>query len=229
MTLAVQINAIRPARRGWNYGGGWPSAINQRLGIQSEAGLRLDWAIDPDRMLARNQFDRTVALRPFMGVMGMAPAEPGIHPTRPPRRTGGNIDCKELVAGSTLNLPVEAAGGLFSVGDGHAAQGDGEVSGQGIECPMELVDLTFHLLEGSPLPAPRAHTPAGWITFGFHEDLNVAAIDALEAIVALMGEFYGIGPQEALALASVAADLRVTQIVNAVQGVHAVLPHGAIR
>src|SRR5690606_18553990 len=127
--------------------------------------LWIDWTIEPDRMLARNQFGRSVALRPFMGVMGMPPAEAGAHPTRPPGPFGGNIDCKELVPGSTLFLPIPVEGGLFSVGDGHAAQGDGEVCGQGIECAMELVDLTFWVRDDMALSMPRAHTPAGWITF----------------------------------------------------------------
>lgn len=233
MALAVQINAVRPSTWGWNSGGGWPLAINERLGIAgAEDRLWIDWTIEPERMLARNQYGRSVALRPFMGVMGVAPgaeAGPGPHPTRPPGPWGGNIDCKELVPGSTLFLPVGVEGCLFSVGDGHAAQGDGEVCGQGIECAMELVDLTFRLEPAMSLTMPRAHTPAGWITFGFSEDLNEAANQALEGMVRLIRELFGADVREALALASVAVDLRVTQTVNAVQGVHAVLPHGAIR
>ena len=80
-----------------------------------------------------------VSLAPFLGVVGMPPPEPGVHSTIPPRRFGGNIDCKELVAGTTLYLPVPVDGALLSAGDGHAAQGDGEVSGTAIECPLDRV------------------------------------------------------------------------------------------
>lgn len=131
--------------------------------------------------------------------------------------------------GSRLYLPVQVPGALFSVGDGHALQGDGEVSGTAIECPMERVALTFRLHPDLHLTTPRAETPAGQITFGFHEDLNEATLLALEAMLALLEEQYGVSRHEALALASLVVDLRVTQMVNGVSGVHAVLPPGAIK
>src|SRR6266487_4225651 len=171
----------------------------------------------------------TLALRPFMGVMGMPPDEPGIHPTSPPRFCGGNMDCKELVAGSTLYLPITVPEALFSVGDGHAVQGDGEVSGVAIECPMERVDLTFHLRDDMHLTTPRANTSSAWITPGFHENLHEASLIALEAMLDLMEEQHQLSRPQALALASLIVDLHVTQIVNGVLGVHAVLPHGAIK
>ena len=132
-----------------------------------------------------------------------------------------------LVAGSTLYLPVTAQGALFSTGDGHARQGDGEVSVTAIECPMEHVALEFELLTDMPLRAPRAHTPTGWVTFGLHKDLNQAALLALEDMVNLMMARDGLTRHQALGLASVLVDLRVTQIVNEVSGVHAVLAHDA--
>jgi acetamidase/formamidase len=124
-------------------------------------------------------------------------------------------------------LPVGVDGALFSVGDGHGAQGDGEVCGTAIECPMSRVDLTFDLID-RPLKAPRARTAEAWITFGFDADLNRASTMALAGMLDLIEEQTGVNRQEALALASVAADLRVTQIVNQTQGVHAVLRFDAI-
>ena len=227
MTLAVRIDAVRPGTWGSTGVGGWPHPVNERLGFL-ELGTYLLWDIDPDAGIARDQYGHSVRIRPFMGVMGMPPAEPGSHSTVPPRVTGGNLDCRELVAGSTLYLPIAVPDGRFSVGDGHAAQGDGEVAGTAIECPMENVELTFELLPAMHLLTPRAHTPAGWLTFGLHRDLNEAAMVALAAMVDLMVELYGLPPHQALGLASVAADLHVTQIVNDVRGVHALLPHGAI-
>jgi acetamidase/formamidase len=227
MTLAVRIDSVRPGAWGTTYAGGWPHPVNERFGIVDQE-FALRWNIDADAGTARNQFGQTIAIRPFMGVMGMPPAEPGIHSTIPPRVTGGNIDCKELIAGSTLYLPIAVAGGLFSVGDGHAAQGDGEACVTAIECPMERVELTFDLLPDLQLTTPRAHTPAGWMTLGFHEDLNEATMIALESIVDLLAEQFAMSRQHALAMASLVVDLRITQIANGVLGVHAVLPHGAI-
>jgi acetamidase/formamidase len=152
-----------------------------------------------------------------------------VHSTIPPRVTGGNIDCKELGVGSTLYLPIAVEGGLFSTGDGHAVQGDGEVSITAIECPMDRVDLTFELVDDMPLTTPVANTPAGWITLGFHEDLDEALVIALEAMLTLMKRLHGLERLDALALASLTVDCRITQVVNGVRGVHAVLPHGAIR
>ncbi|HEX6292338.1 MAG TPA: acetamidase/formamidase family protein [Herpetosiphonaceae bacterium] len=229
MTLAVQIKDVRPGAWGWTASGGWHTPLNERLGVV-EDGTFLLWDLDVDRMIGHNQHGHTIGLRPFMGVLGMPPAAPGLHPTAPPRVTGGNIDCKELTAGSTLYLPIAVPGGLFSVGDGHAAQGDGEVSVTAIECPMERVELAFDLLPDLRLTTPRADTPAGWITFGFHQDLHEAMALALEAMLELMQERYGLSRHVALGMASVLVDLRITQVVNAgMLGVHAVLPHSAIR
>jgi len=226
MTLAVHIASIRPGAWGFTAVGGWPHPVNTRLGV-AEQGTYLLWTLDPDALRGRNQYGQTVRLHPFMGIMGMPPAEPGLHSTVPPRVTGGNLDCKELGAGSTLYLPIAVPGGLFSVGDGHARQGDGESCVTAIECPMECVELTFALRPDLHLTAPRAHTPAGWLTFGLHEDLDEAVLLALEAMVALMEQQYGLTRHQALGLASVLVDLRITQIVNGVRGVHAVLPHSA--
>ena len=228
MTLAVDVGAIVPGSYGATLPGGYPSAVNDRLGISADRSLHA-WTLDPVTMIGRSQHGFSVALRPFMGIMGMPPDEPGRHSTIPPRFCGGNIDCKELVSGSTLYLPMAVEGGLFSTGDGHAAQGDGEVGGTAIECPMERVDLTFRLDEALRLTTPMANTPAGWVTMGFHADLNEAAMIALDAMFELMQRFYGLRRIDAAALASVAVDLRVTQLVNDVRGVHAILPHGAIR
>jgi len=228
MTLEIMINEVRPGTWGWTSGGGREHAITRRLGL-AEQGAELLWKLDADALTGTDQYGHVLPLRPFMGVLGMPPAEAGIHSTTPPRIWGGNIDCRELVAGSTLYLPIAVAGALFSVGDGHAVQGDGEVSGVAIECPMERVSLTFQVRDDVHLTSPRARTEAGWITFGFHEDLHEAAMLALEAMLEVMGEQYQLPRPQALALASLVVDLRITQIVNQALGVHALLAHGAIR
>jgi len=228
MTLEIRVNAIRPGAWGWNSAGGFPHPINERLGLEAGEQYHLNWTLDAESMTGTSDRGHRVALRPFMGQMGMPPDAPGVHSSYPPRYCGGNIDCKELVAGSTLYLPISVPGGLFSVGDGHAVQGDGEAGVPALECPMDVVDLTFAVREDMPLSMPRAHTPNGWIAFGFHEDLNEAAAIALDGMLHLMQELHGYERKEAMALASLVVDLRITQIVNGVRGVHAVLPHGAL-
>ena len=227
MTLAIHVEDLAPGAFGWTGAGGWDSWLNRRLGVV-DTRLKVRWAIDHERQMCRNQFGDTTPIRAFMGIMGMAPAEPESGSTAPPRATGGNIDCRELISGSILYLPIEVEGGLFSTGDGHAAQGDGEVSTTAIECPMDRAVLRFELLPNLNLAYPRANTAAGWITFGFDEDLNEAAAKAVDEMLTLMGELLGINRLRALALASVEALLRVTQLVNGVKGIHAILPHPVI-
>jgi acetamidase/formamidase len=229
MTLVVHIHEIQPGTWGWTGAGGLASPVNTRLDIASDTERMHLWSLDSETMTGRNQDGFRVRLHPFMGVMGMPPDAPGMHPSAPPRKWGGNLDCKELVAGSTLYLPIPVPLALFSVGDGHAAQADGEVSGTAIECPMERVELRFELEDPRVLSTPWANTPAGWVTLGFHEDLHEAAMIALDAMVMLMGQQYGLDRHDAVALASVVVDLHVTQLVNAgILGVHALLPHGAL-
>lgn len=227
MALGIHINQIRTGDYGWNVGGGRDRHLERRLGVV-EDGILLRWQLDSTAMTATSHLGNTIGMRPFLGVMGMPPDEAGRHPTGPPRVTGGNIDCKELIAGTTLYLPISVAGGLFSTGDGHAVQGDGEISGTAIECPMDLAELTFTLHENMRISTPRALTQESWLTFGFNEDLDEAMFTALNAMLDLMHELHDLDRPTAVALASVAVDLRVTQVVNGVQGVHAVLPHGAV-
>ena len=159
----------------------------------------------------------------------MPPPEPGVHSTIPPRRWGGNIDCKELVAGSTLFLPIPVDGALLSAGDGHGAQGDGELSGTAIECPLEAAQITLDLRDDLELRMPVARAGGAWLAFGFDEDLEFATRQAIDGILDLIERELGLDRGYAEALASVAVDLRMTQMVNGVKGVHAVLRDDAIR
>lgn len=227
-TLEVAVERVVPGSWGWCAAGDWSSPLNERLGLVT-GGVSLRWALDTERGIGREERGREVDLAPFLGVMGMPPSEPGTHSTAPPRPSGGNIDCKELVAGTRLYLPIAVDGALFSAGDCHARQGDGEVSQLAIECPLERAELTLTVHEEPTLRTPIAWTPDGWLSFGFDEDLDEAAAIAIDAMLELMGREHELQRAEALALASVVVDLRVTQVVNGVLGVHAVLPHGAIR
>lgn len=192
-------------------------------GVTGADGSHLFWELDAAAGTATGPAGRTVALAPFLGVLGMPPPESGVHSTIPPRRWGGNIDCKELVAGTTLFLPIPVDGARFSAGDGHARQGDGEVSGSAIETPFASAQVTLDVRDDLRLEWPVARTPTAWLTFGFDEDLDRAASIALHGMLDLMERELEVSRTEALALASVVVDLRVTQIVNESKGVHAVL------
>lgn len=228
-TLVVRLDSVRVGSYGFTVAGAWSAPLNDRLGEDSGEACVLIWELNAEAETGRDQEGREVNLSPFLGVLGMPPPDAGIHPTGPPRVWGGNLDCKELVAGTTLFLPIPVDGALFSAGDGHACQGDGEVSGTAIECPIERAELMLDVHADLELSTPLALTREGWVALGLGDDLDEAAGNATDAMLELMGRELGLGRREALALASIAVDLRVTQMVNGVLGVHAVLPHGAIR
>jgi acetamidase/formamidase len=228
-TLAVRIDEVRVGVGGVTQAGGWSTPLNDRLGVSDGDTLRLLWTLDADAGVGRSDTGREVALHPFLGVIGMPPDDPGVHSTSPPRPCGGNIDCKELVAGTTLYLPIPVDGALLSAGDGHATQGDGEVSQLAIEAAVERAQLTLTVLADRPLENPIAWTPDAWLALGFDADLDEAAAQAVDGMLQLMAHEHGLERREALALASLVVDLRVTQMVNGVQGVHARLAHDALR
>ena len=209
-TLAVRIDEVIP--------GAWGVTM-------TEPPHRIDWELADG--IGRGA-GREVRLAPFLGVLGMPPDEPGAHSTIPPRRCGGNIDCKELVAGTTLFLPIPIDGALFSAGDGHAAQGDGEVSGTAIETAVDAT-LTLDLRDDLTLQWPVARIDGAWLTFGFDEHLGRAAKIAVDGMLDLMERELGVSRTDALGFASVVVDLRVTQVVNEVLGVHAVLRDAALQ
>lgn len=164
-----------------------------------------------------------VPLKPFAGTIGNAPGEKGHHSVVPPRRVGGNLDIRDLAAGTTLYLPVEVAGALFSVGDTHAAQGDGEVCGTAIESPMDVV-FKLDLVKDARLRTPRFTTSGpvtrhldakGYeVTTGIGPDLMAGAKEAVLQMVDLLAGRYRIDPVEAYMLASVCGDLRISEIVD---------------
>lgn len=196
-------------------------------------GLLADQFKDPALHVWRYQADTLapalfstlakVPLKPFAGTIGVAPAEPGLHSVVPPRRVGGNLDIRDLAAGATLWLPVEVAGALFSIGDTHAAQGDGEVCGTAIESPMK-VTLKLDLVKGANLQMPRFSTPGpvtrhldakGYeVTTGVGPDLMEGARIAVAEMVELLCRTRGMAAVDAYMLCSVCGDLRISEIVD---------------
>lgn len=179
--------------------------------------------------LGRNAgvFDENVEipLNPFMGVMGTCPPDSD-GPTRrsgPPGLFGGNLDCKELVAGATLYLPVFQKGALFYTGDSHAAQGDGEITINAIETANQCT-LQFILHKGKTLTAPRAENATHYLTFGLDPDLDSAMRMAMEETIEFLKEKQGYNFFDAYALTSIGIDFRVTQVVDTTLGIHTMIP-----
>jgi acetamidase/formamidase len=204
-TLSVRIDVVEP--------GPWGVTLTSEP-------HKVDWELADG--VGRASTGHTVRLAPFLGVIGMPPDLPGTHSTIPPRAQGGNVDCKELVPGAILYLPIAVDGALLSAGDAHALQGDGEVSGTAIETTSRA-QLTLDLRDDMPLEWPCARIDGAWLTLGFDANLGLAAKKAVDGMVALMGREHGLAADDALALASACVDLRVTQVVNESLGVHAVL------
>ena len=165
-----------------------------------------------------------IPLEPFLGVMGVALAEPGEHSTIPPRKSGGNMDIKQLTAGTTLYLPVSVEGALFSAGDGHAAQGDGEVCVTAIETTMTAT-LRFTIRDGGALAGPEFETTRPlsprtngghhYVTTGIAPDLMAASKEAVRGMIRHLVDVLGLSREEAYVLSSVAVDLKISEIVDA--------------
>jgi acetamidase/formamidase len=218
--LKVTLLSFVPS--GW----GWTANI-PGFGLLAEdftqPALHL-WKYDP-HALAPALFGRhaSVPLKPFTGTIGLAPAEPGLHSIVPPRRVGGNMDVRDISVGTELYLPVEVPGALLSVGDTHAAQGDGEVCGTAIESPMRVA-LKLELLEREPLSFPRFRTPGpvarhldarGYeVTTGIGPDLMQAARASVRSMIDLLSRAHGLPAVDAYLLCSVCGDLRISEIVD---------------
>jgi len=165
----------------------------------------------------------TLALRPFLGIMAVAPGDDDVHTSIPPGHFGGNMDLPVLTEGTTLHLPVFVDGGLFSAGDAHALQGNGEVCLTAIETTMEHALLTFDIVD-LELVRPYAETSQAWITIASHTDLLEASKIATADMIALLGREMGLSSGDAYSLCSLVGDLSITQVVSGVRGVHMTVP-----
>lgn len=179
--------------------------------------------IDRERMRAKLPWGPEVPLSPFFGILATAPRpEYGRISSVEPREFGGNMDCKEFVAGTSLFLPVFVPGANFSAGDGHAVQGDGEVCLTALEtCLRGTFELVLH--KGMSHALPRAVTPTHYITLGLDTDLDDAAKQALREMISWLVAMRGWSRSEAYVFCSLACDLRVTQLVDGVKGIHAMV------
>jgi acetamidase/formamidase len=228
-TLAVEILDLHT--QGW----GW-TAILAGFGLLPEdfpnAYLRIFDIPDGDYAWMRE--DIAIPLAPFMGTMGVCPGGASQQAVMPPGPFGGNLDTRQLVRGTTLYLPVQEPGALFSCGDAHGCQGDGEVCVTGLEAPM-FAALRFTLEKGRSLPSPQYRTPAPltplvdtapfYGTTGVGPDLYACAQDAVRAMVDHISTTYDLGREDAYLLSSLVVDLKISEIVDAGQYiVSALLP-----
>jgi acetamidase/formamidase len=233
-TLGVEILDLHPLGWGW-------TAILPGLGLLPDdfpdPYLRVFDLTAGDYAFLRE--DIAIPIAPFLGTMGVCPAGASNQAVMPPGTFGGNLDTRQLVEGTTLYLPVQVEGALFSCGDAHAAQGDGEVCVTGIEAPMyAALRLTLH--EDKSIPAPQYRTPgpltpkvdtAGFYgTTGVGPDLYVAAQEAVRAMIDHLTQTYGLSREDAYVLSSLAVDLKISEIVDAGQYVvSALLPLAVFR
>lgn len=227
--LAVRVVSVEPGEHGWTMSGWQGSRLEADLGLGADGTEGTTWVHwDVDRVGGTATTDGlTIDVHPFLGVVGLVPGGEDVPMVRP-HACGGNLDCSALVAGSTLYLPVAVPDAMLYVGDGHVAQGDGEVSGTAVECAVRCV-LEVSVVQDAPLTTTHAVTPSGRVTFGLSTDLDEAMTLALDDMVTWVQALHGGSRARALALASAAVDLRITQVASPVWGVHAVLPLGALR
>lgn len=165
-----------------------------------------------------------VPVRPHLGTAGVAPDAPGRTSSVPPGRHGGNIDNWRIGAGATMFYPVQVEGALFSIGDPHISQGDGEISGTAIEASLDVM-LQVFVRKDFQFPSPLLRTADSWMTHGFDESLDQAMRNASLEMLRLLSEHYGLSRDDAYSLMSVGADFAVTQVVDGRQGVHARICH----
>ncbi|WP_428374952.1 acetamidase/formamidase family protein [Lichenicoccus sp.] len=228
--LEVRIEAVEPAAD-WGYCGFRPLAGTLPEDFPTRFMSHIP--VDRVRRTCRLPWGPELALRPFFGIMGVAPpADWGRISSREPRRHGGNLDNRELVAGSTLYLPVLVEGASFSAGDGHGLQGDGEVCVNALElCLDGRFTLVLHTGGGAADPVlrqPRAETPTHFITMGLNEDLDLAMKQALREMIELITARSSLSRDQAYVSCSLAVDFRVTQTVNGEKGVHGMLRKGML-
>ncbi len=224
--LEVRIKAIE-LNYDWGYNTIRPLA--GALPDDFEQARLIHIPLDRKRMTGRLPWGLELPLSPFFGIMATAPpAAWGPIASPPPRRNGGNMDNKELTAGTTLYLPIHVDGALFSVGDGHGVQGDGEVCITAIETGL-VGTFELHVRDDMALEWPMAETPTHVMTMAFDPDLDDAVVIALRDMIKLICGRTGISREDAYTLCSLAADLRVTQVVNGAKGIHVMLEKTCLR
>ncbi|MCU0571084.1 MAG: acetamidase/formamidase family protein, partial [Oculatellaceae cyanobacterium Prado106] len=221
--LRIRINRIVPR----TYGSNWNLPGDLGLGlfptVFAEAQVK-HFYLDMSRRKTQFLPGIELPVRPFPGIIGVARAESGQYSTVPPGPFGGNLDCRELVQGTTIYLPVFVDGALLWSGDSHAVQGNGEINLTAIETAFSELSLTVNVMKGRSLTWPRIETPTHWITLGYDRDLNKALEILDEETLKFLSEWRGISGTEARQFMATYGDCRVAEVVNQLRGVYCMLP-----
>jgi acetamidase/formamidase len=219
--LKVRINKIVPRAYATNFN--VPGMFGQFPQEYQDGQVKYMY-LDLDKMVTEFLPGVYIPLRPFPGTIGVARKEPGQYSTVPPGEFAGNMDIRDLTAGTTLYVPVHVPGALLWTGDSHAAQGNGEVNLTAVETAYKEFNITVEVIKGRPLDFPRIETPKSWITMGFDQDLNKAWDQTKAQTIKFLAEQRKISPDQAAKLMPTVSDCRISQVVNVKKGIHCLNP-----
>ena len=219
--LKVTLNKIVPRAYATNFN--VPGMFGQFPNVYSDGQVKYFY-LDLDKMTTEFLPGIVLPIRPFPGTIGVARKEPGRYSSVPPGEFAGNMDIRDLVAGTKLYVPVHVPGALLWTGDSHAGQGNGEVNLTALETAYKEFNITVELIKGKPLDFPRIETAKSWITMGFDQDLNKAWVQAKAQTVKFLSEQRGVAADQAEKLMTSVSDCRVSQVVNVKKGIHCLNP-----
>uniref|UniRef100_A0ACD5GVJ5 Acetamidase/formamidase family protein n=1 Tax=Desertifilum tharense IPPAS B-1220 TaxID=1781255 RepID=A0ACD5GVJ5_9CYAN len=221
--LKIKINRIVPRSYGTNWNLPGDLNLGQFPNLFPEAQAK-HFYLDTRRGVTEFLPGIELPVRPFPGILGVARAESGQYSTVPPGPFGGNLDCREMVEGTTVYLPVFVEGALLWSGDSHAVQGNGEINLTAVETAFNELNLTVEVLKGRTLAWPRIESPTHWMTLGYDRDMNVALRIMEEETLKFLSEWKGLSAQDARRYMATYGDIRVAEVVNQLKGVYCMLP-----
>ena len=224
--LKVTLNKIVPRAYATNFN--VPGMFGEFPTVYADGQVKYLY-LDLDKMTTEFLPGVVLPLRPFPGTIGVARKEPGRYSSVPPGEYAGNMDIRDLVAGTMLYVPVYVPGALLWTGDSHAGQGNGEVNLTAIETAYKEFNITVEVIKGKPLDFPRIETAKSWITMGFDQDLNKAWAQAKAQTVKFLSELRGVSAEQAGKLMPTVSDCRVSQVVNVKKGIHCLNPEECAR
>ena len=222
--LKVTLNKIVPRAYATNFN--VPGMFGQFPTVYSDGQVKYLY-LDLDKMTTEFLPGVVLPLKPFPGTIGVARKEPGRYSSVPPGEYAGNMDIRDLVAGTMLYVPVFVPGALLWTGDSHAGQGNGEVNLTAIETAYKEFNVTVEVIKGKPLDFPRIETAKSWITMGCDQDLNKAWAQAKAQTIKFLSEQRGVSAEQAGKLMTTVSDCRVSQVVNVKKGIHCLNPKNA--
>ena len=219
--LKVTLNKIVPRAYATNFN--VPGLFGEFPSVYSDGQVKYLY-LDLDKMTTEFLPGIVIPLKPFPGTLGVARKEPGRYSSVPPGEYAGNLDIRDLVAGTSLYVPVFVPGALLWTGDSHAGQGNGEINLTAIETAYKEFNITVEVIKGKPLDFPRIETKKSWITMGFDKDLNVALAQTKAQTAKMISELRGVSSEQAEKLMPTVSDCRVSQVVNIKKGIHCLTP-----